>query len=169
MIKRYSKNLFQDLHSDLTRIWNPFCNPASQVTRFPVEFCALSWPDRKAELKLYTVAWLRTSLLPWSLKKTSKGRQGEPTKTQLVQKFQEVWFCWRMLIMDTHGTRWCRRPSGKCLSQASSVAPLLHTTSADCLLLTAPVGFHPCYCQSHHLEKQILSGECMNMAGWYWL
>ena len=42
MIKRYSKNLFQDLHSDLTRIWNPFCNPASQVTRFPVEFCALS-------------------------------------------------------------------------------------------------------------------------------
>lgn len=98
-IKRYSKNLFQDLHSDLTRVWNPFCNPASQVTRFPVEFCALSWPDRKAELKLYTVAWLRTSLLPWSLKKTSKGRQGEPTKTQLVQKFQEVWFCWRMLII----------------------------------------------------------------------
>lgn len=41
-IKRYSKNLFQDLHSDLTRVWNPFCNPASQVTRFPVEFCALS-------------------------------------------------------------------------------------------------------------------------------
>lgn len=50
-------------------------------------------------------------------------------------------------------TDWCRRPSGECLSQASSVAPLLHTTSADCLLLTAPVGFHQC-CQSH-LDKHI--------------
>lgn len=95
-----SMSLFQDLHSDFTWVWNPFCNPASQVTRFPVEFCALSWPQRKAGMQDIIESWsftrwLHRTLLPWSLIKTSKGRQGEPTgnPTRAKTSASVYWHC----------------------------------------------------------------------------